>query len=111
MRTYRAVYNAEGRLTLVESKGVPAPAWIEQDQRGFARLESLEQKRGEAMRGWFPKLAAWFRADRTADEAPEVYRELAQARDIADLEARMRRIDREQRSALTAGVPSAGYSI
>lgn len=54
----------------------------------------LADRRGAAMRRLFPKLSAWLAGARQRWRHEAVYRYLEQARDVHDLEERIRRIER-----------------
>lgn len=60
----------------------------------------LHQRRGAALRNFFPKLAAWLENAAQRARRNEVEAYLSQATDIADLEERIRRIERRQTSSL-----------
>ena len=55
---------------------------------------ALPRRRGEALRGFFPKLANWFETRTERARRREVEAFLSQATDIADLEQRILRIQR-----------------
>ena len=55
---------------------------------------ALSRRRGEALRGFFPKLANWFETRTERARRREVEAFLSQATDIADLEQRILRIQR-----------------
>jgi hypothetical protein len=54
----------------------------------------VSQRRAEAMRGLFPKLASWYEQRSYMAEMREVDRYLSQSTDLVDLERRLRDIDR-----------------
>jgi len=54
----------------------------------------VSQRRAEAMRGLFPKLASWYEHRSYMAEMREVDRYLSQSTDLVDLERRLRDIDR-----------------
>ncbi len=58
---------------------------------------ALPRRRGEALRGFFPKLANWFETRTERARRREVEAFLSQATDIADLEQRILRIQRGAR--------------
>ena len=60
----------------------------------------LPKRRGEALRSFFPKLAAWLEDSAQRARRHEVEDYLSQAKDIADLEERIRRLERQQTSRL-----------
>ena len=55
---------------------------------------ALSRRRGEALRGFYPKLANWFETRTERARRREVEAFLSQATDIADLEQRILRIQR-----------------
>lgn len=55
---------------------------------------ALPRRRGEALRGFFPKLANWFETRTERARRREVEAFLSQATDIADLEQRILRVQR-----------------
>jgi hypothetical protein len=59
----------------------------------------VDQRRAEAMRGFFPKLSAWMAQRNYLSEMAEVDRYLSQATDLYDLERRIR--DFERRGSTT----------
>jgi hypothetical protein len=70
--------------------------------RGFA-ASSLAQRRAAAMRELFPLLSAWRAPPGYVDRVAAAYRDLADANDPIDLEARRRRIQRSLRAARSTG--------
>jgi hypothetical protein len=60
----------------------------------------LPRRRGEALRGFFPKLAAWLEDAAQRARRNEIEEYLSQATDLADLEQRIRRIERRPNSFL-----------
>ncbi len=60
----------------------------------------LEQRRGEVLRGFFPKLASWFENAAERAHRNEVEEYLSQAVDIVDLEDRIRRLERRSSASL-----------
>lgn len=54
----------------------------------------VSQRRAEAMRGFFPKLAAWYEHRSYMAEMRDVDRYLSQSSDLADLERRVRDVER-----------------
>lgn len=58
----------------------------------------IDQRRAEAMRGFFPKLSAWMAKHGHLAEMSEVDRYLSQATDLYDLERRIRDIERRGNS-------------
>lgn len=57
----------------------------------------VSQRRAEAMRGFFPKLASWYEHRSYMAQMRDVDRYLSQSSDLADLERRVR--DMERRAA------------
>lgn len=55
----------------------------------------LAKRRGEVLRGFFPKLAAWLEDSAQRAHRRDVEDYLSQAKDIADLEDRIRRLERQ----------------
>ena len=54
----------------------------------------VSQRRAEAMRGFFPKLASWYEHRSYMAEMRDVDRYLSQSCDLADLERRVRDVER-----------------
>ena len=54
----------------------------------------VADRRGEAMRRFFPKLSAWFARQMYMAQMQEVERYLSQASNLCDLEQRIRRVER-----------------
>jgi len=65
------------------SASVPAPLSRE-----------VSERRAEAMRGFFPKLASWYEQRVYFSQMRDVDRFLAQSTDLVDLERRIRDIER-----------------
>jgi hypothetical protein len=61
---------------------------------------AVAERRGEAMRRFFPKLSAWFTNKMHAARMREVHRYLEAATDVFDLEERIRRVERMRHSEL-----------
>jgi hypothetical protein len=94
MRTWTPLYEGDG-LFHYPRKAAPADKSAETRAAEVARKE-LAEKRGEAMRGFFPKLASWLAGKSYAAQMAEIDRYLSQAADIYDLEDRIRRLERER---------------
>ena len=60
----------------------------------------VSRRRSEAMRGFFPKLAAWYERRSYEAEMREVDRYLSQATNIFDLEQRIRHLERQRSTGL-----------
>jgi hypothetical protein len=54
----------------------------------------VSERRAEAMRGFFPKLASWYEQRMYLAEMREADRYLSQSTDLIDLERRIREIER-----------------
>ncbi len=54
----------------------------------------LVKRRGEVLRGFFPKLASWFESSGEAARRREIEDYLSKAQDLCDLEQRIRRLER-----------------
>ncbi len=54
----------------------------------------VSERRAEAMRGFFPKLASWYEQRVYLSQMRDVDRFLAQSTDLVDLERRIRDIER-----------------
>ncbi|HEU0204556.1 MAG TPA: hypothetical protein VFR86_29440 [Burkholderiaceae bacterium] len=61
---------------------------------------AVAERRGEAMRRFFPKLSAWFTNKLHAAQMREANRYLEAATDIFDLEQRIRHVERMRHSDL-----------
>jgi hypothetical protein len=61
---------------------------------------ALSRRRGEALRGFYPKLANWLETRTEQARRREVEAFLSQATDIADLEQRILRVQRRARPSL-----------
>jgi len=59
-----------------------------------AASREISVRRAEAMRGFFPKLAAWYEQRMYLAEMADVDRYLSQSTDLVDLEHRIRDIER-----------------
>jgi hypothetical protein len=59
--------------------------------------EHLSARRAAALRGLFPLLSAWHAPAAYVEQVSAAYRELHEATDTIDLEARRRRIERSMR--------------
>jgi hypothetical protein len=59
-----------------------------------AASREVSQRRAEAMRGFFPKLASWYEQRMYLAEMSQVDRYLSQSSDLVDLERRIRDIER-----------------
>lgn len=70
--------------------------------RADSRRESsyaLAQRRGEVLRGLFPKLASWLESAAERARRNEIEHYLSQATDLADLERRIHRLERQPTSS------------
>jgi len=70
--------------------------------RATARRE-VSARRAEAMRGLFPKVSAWMARQAYLTEMGAVDRYLSQSTDLADLERRIREIERHGGAAHWGG--------
>ena len=59
-----------------------------------AMPREVSERRAEAMRGFFPKLASWYEQRMYLAEMRDVDRFLSQSSDLVDLERRIREIER-----------------
>ena len=59
----------------------------------------VSERRAEAMRGFFPKLASWYEKRMYLAEMREVDRYLSQSTDLVDLERRIRDVERRDGAA------------
>jgi hypothetical protein len=74
----------------------PAAATCRQTPAARAPRRSLGQRRGEILRGLFPMLASWLETDAERLRRREVEQYLMRASDLLDLEARLRRLERDE---------------
>jgi hypothetical protein len=63
-----------------------------------AKDPQVSQRRSEAMRGFFPKLAAWYSRRSYESEMRAIDAYLSQAANLADLENRIRCLERQRSS-------------
>jgi hypothetical protein len=63
--------------------------------RSNKQTSALSQRRGEALRALFPKLASWFEAGVERARRREIEAYLSRSTDIADLERRILRLQRD----------------
>jgi hypothetical protein len=63
--------------------------------RSNGQTSALSQRRGEALRALFPKLASWFEAGVERARRREIEAYLSRSTDIADLERRIFRLQRD----------------
>jgi hypothetical protein len=63
--------------------------------RSNKQTSALSQRRGEALRALFPKLASWFEASVERARRREIEAYLSRSTDIADLERRILRLQRD----------------
>jgi hypothetical protein len=72
----------------------PRPATVPQPVS-----REVSERRAEAMRGFFPKLASWYEKRMYLAEMREVDRYLSQSTDLVDLERRIRDVERRDGAA------------
>lgn len=93
MATMRWIYDGDGLIhSPVQPKDRAHEATVEQDP-GARR--KLAERRAEALRRFFPKLASWMKDRVQLGRMSAVERYLAQATDLHDLELRIREIERK----------------
>ena len=69
-------------------------AALPQEAAPPAASRDVSRRRAEAMRGFFPKLAAWYEHRSYMADMHDVDRYLSQSSDLADLERRIRDVER-----------------
>jgi hypothetical protein len=69
------------------------PAWAAEEPK--TSPPELAERRGEVLRGFFPKLASWFENSEEAARRREIEDYLSKAQDLFDLELRVRRLERQ----------------
>lgn len=78
----------------LRARDLPArQPWAAADRPGKSRPE-LAKRRGEVLRGLFPKLASWLESSAQAAHRREIEDYLAKAQNVFDLEERIRRLER-----------------
>jgi hypothetical protein len=87
----RFMYEGDG---LIHSPPVAREAPAPRDARRAPAGGEIEEKRSAAMRQLFPKLSTWLRDRAHFARMQEVERYLARSADLADLERRIRRVER-----------------
>jgi hypothetical protein len=99
-RWISAALNLEIDPLSVRSRALTASkTWTRADNRRESSY-ALAQRRGEVLRGLFPKLASWLESAAQRARRNEIEQYLSQATDIADLERRIRRLERRSTDSL-----------